>query len=152
MTITLPEEGHGKRVVLSSVLAPYSHTYMAVVSSLESLREYGLTENEFIKVCVKEITKEVENGNCKYSTYYIFNHKIFHQISSHIIYNNFFFVSLGESISTDTMRNCMKMLEKSGYIEVSNVGGARIVTLSKKYDTIDGVQDITKYVESIVTF
>ncbi|XP_031639080.1 glycerol-3-phosphate acyltransferase 1, mitochondrial isoform X2 [Contarinia nasturtii] len=124
ITIALPEGGHGKRVVLSSVLAPYSHTYMAVIRSLDSLRDYGLTENEFIKVCVAEITKQVENGNCKYS----------------------------ESISTDTMRNCMKMLEKSGYIEVSNVGGTRIVALSKKYDNIDGVQDITKQIDSIVTF
>lgn len=43
------------------------------------------------------------------------------------------------------------MLEKSGYVEVSNVGGARIVTLNKKYDTIDGVQDITQRIQSTVT-
>lgn len=66
MTITLPAEGHGKRVVLASVLAPYSYTYMAVVRSLESLRDYGLLEGEFIKVCVQEITSQVNNGNCKY--------------------------------------------------------------------------------------
>lgn len=61
-------------------------------------------------------------------------------------------IQTGESIATDTMRNCMKMLEKSHYIEVSNVGGARIVTLNKKYDTIDGVQEITQEIESIVTY
>lgn len=49
------------------------------------------------------------------------------------------------------MRNCMKMLEKSGYIQVSIVGGARIVSLHKKYDTVDGVRDITQRIESIVT-
>lgn len=46
----------------------------------------------------------------------------------------------------------MKMLEKSGYIEVTNVGGARVVSIQKKYDTIDGVRDITQRIESIVTF
>ncbi|XP_055323329.1 glycerol-3-phosphate acyltransferase 1, mitochondrial isoform X2 [Sitodiplosis mosellana] len=124
ITVALPPESKGKREVLSSVLAPYSHTYMAVIRSLESLRDYGLMENDFIKVCVKQITNQVESGNCKY----------------------------GESISTDTMRNCMKMLEKSHYIKVSIAGGARIVTLNKKYDTIDGVQEITQGIESIVTY
>lgn len=69
ITITLPAEGHGKRIVLASVLAPYSHTYMAVFRSLESLRDYGLLEGDFIKVCVREITHQVENGTCKYSMY-----------------------------------------------------------------------------------
>lgn len=67
MTISLPAEGHGKRVVLASVLAPYSYTYMSVVRSLESLRDYGLLEGEFIKICVQEITSQVNSGNCKYS-------------------------------------------------------------------------------------
>lgn len=69
MTIALPAEGHGKRVVLASVLAPYSYTYMAVARSLESLRDYGLLEGEFIKVCVQEITSQVNSGNCKYSKF-----------------------------------------------------------------------------------
>lgn len=69
ITVTLPAEGHGKRVVLKSVLEPYAHTYMAVVRSLESLRDYGLMESDFIKTCVKEITTQIENANCKYGMY-----------------------------------------------------------------------------------
>lgn len=68
ITVTLPSEGHGKRIVLASVLAPYSYTYMAVVRSLDSLRDYGLMEAEFIRVCVREITNDVNNGQCKYGT------------------------------------------------------------------------------------
>lgn len=45
----------------------------------------------------------------------------------------------------------MKMLEKSGYIHVSIAGGARIVNLQKKYDSISGVQDITEQMKTIVT-
>ena len=69
VTVALPLESAGKREVLSSVLAPYSYTYMAVIQSLEKLRDYGLTENEFIKVCVRQITDQVEKGNCKYGMY-----------------------------------------------------------------------------------
>lgn len=66
ITIKFPSEGHGKREVLKSVLAPYSHTYMAVVRSLTNLRDYGMMETDFIKACVKEITNSVDSGHCKY--------------------------------------------------------------------------------------
>lgn len=45
----------------------------------------------------------------------------------------------------------MKMLEKSGYIEITNVGGARVVSLQKRYDTAEGVREITQRIEPIVT-
>lgn len=68
ITVTLPPEGHGKRIVLTSVLAPYSYTYMAVVRSLDGLRDYGLMESAFIKLCVQEITNQVTDGRCKFGT------------------------------------------------------------------------------------
>lgn len=66
VTVTLPSESHGKRIVLTSVLAPYTYTYMAVIRSLHNLRDYGLMESEFVKVCVQEITKQVTDGCCKF--------------------------------------------------------------------------------------
>lgn len=45
----------------------------------------------------------------------------------------------------------MKILEKSGFIEVTNVSGTRVVSLQKKYDSADGVQEITQMIEPIVT-
>lgn len=66
INVKFPSEGHGKREVLKSVLAPYSHTYMAVVRSLTNLRDYGMMETDFIKACVKEITNSVDSGHCKY--------------------------------------------------------------------------------------
>lgn len=45
----------------------------------------------------------------------------------------------------------MKVLEKCGYIQITNVNGARVVSLHKKYDNDDGVQQINERIESIVT-
>lgn len=139
--ITLPAEGHGKRAVLTSVLAPYSHTYMSVVRSLSTLIDYGSMENEFIKACVQQITTKVDNGECKYGTMKLI------KCAVHISNLSVF---AGESISTDTIRNCMKMLEKCGYIEITNFNGTRIIYLNKKYDNMDGVREITERIESIV--
>lgn len=64
--ITLPSKGHEQRLVLLSVVAPYAHTYLAVVHSLKHLCDYGMMESEFVRTCVKEITEKVEKFECKY--------------------------------------------------------------------------------------
>lgn len=64
--IYLPSEGHGKRIVLMASIAPYAHTYMAVVQSLYHLLDTGMIESEFLRTCVKEITNKVETFECKY--------------------------------------------------------------------------------------
>lgn len=69
ITIKLPSEGHGKRIVLTSMLAPYSYTYVTVIRSLDKLLNYGLMESEFVRVCIQEITKQVENGRCRYGKF-----------------------------------------------------------------------------------
>lgn len=62
----LPSEGHDKRLVLMSVLVPYSHTYMAVAHSLPQLLHCMLPESNFVRVCIEEITRCFENAECKY--------------------------------------------------------------------------------------
>lgn len=64
--ILLPSNGHGKRIVLMASIAPYAHTYMAVVQSLYHLLDSGMIESEFLRTCVKEITNKVETFECKY--------------------------------------------------------------------------------------
>lgn len=64
--ITLPLKGHEQRLVLKSVITPYAHTYMAVVQSLPYLRDYGMMESEFVRTIVTEITRKVDNFECKY--------------------------------------------------------------------------------------
>lgn len=69
ITVKLPPEGHGKRTVLTSMLAPYSYTYMTVIRSLDNLLNYGLMESEFVRLCIQEVTKQIENGRCKYGKF-----------------------------------------------------------------------------------
>lgn len=69
ITVKLPPEGHGKRTVLTSMLAPYSYTYLTVIRSLDQLLSYGLMESEFVKNCIQEITNQIENGRCKYGKF-----------------------------------------------------------------------------------
>lgn len=76
--ITLPSKGHEQRLVLMSVITPYSYTYMAVVRSLPHLRDYGMMESEFVRTCVTEITRTVENFECKYG-----------KLVNHIVYISF---------------------------------------------------------------
>lgn len=116
----LPAEKHCDRIVLQSVLAPFTNTYTAVAVSLNALvGGNSMVEGEFIKQCIREITSRVEAGDCKY----------------------------GESISTDTVRNCLKYLEKRSNIEIRNNAGVRIVSLAASYDSTEQVQVIIDSME-----
>lgn len=67
----LPSEGHDKRLVLMSVIVPYSHTYLAVAHSLPKLLNCMLPEADFVRVCIEEITRKYENAECRYGKYFI---------------------------------------------------------------------------------
>lgn len=119
----LPAERHCDRIVLQSVLAPFTNTYTAVAVSLNALvGGNSMVEGEFIKQCIREITSRVEAGECKY----------------------------GESISTDTVRNCLKYLEKRSNIEITNNAGVRIVSLAASFDSTEQVQTIIDSMERFV--
>lgn len=121
--VYLPAEKHCDRIVLQSVLAPFTSTYAAVAFCLNNLvGGNSMVEGEFIKLCIKEITTRVELGECKY----------------------------GESISTDSVRNCLKVLEKRSNIEISNNSGVRIVSLAPIYDSTLEVQSIIQSMEKFV--
>lgn len=121
--VFLPAERHCDRIVLQSVLAPFTNTYAAVAVSLNALvGGNAMVEGEFIKQCIREITGRVEAGECKY----------------------------GESISTDTVRNCLKYLEKCSHIEITNNAGVRIVSLAASYDSTEQVQTIIDSVQRFV--
>lgn len=122
--IYLTLEGHCNRLVLMTVLAPIGHTYLAVAASLNSLLGNCVIEKEFVKICLKEITERVNSGYCKY----------------------------GESISVDSIRNCLKLLEKWDVIEISSATGMRLVALSNMYNSSCGIENITKRIEQCVPF
>ncbi|XP_055616863.1 glycerol-3-phosphate acyltransferase 1, mitochondrial isoform X2 [Toxorhynchites rutilus septentrionalis] len=121
--VYLPAEKHCDRIVLQSVLAPFTSSYAAVVFCLNKLvGGNSMVEAEFIKLCIKEITTRVELGECKY----------------------------GESISIDSVRNCLKVLEKRSNIEITNNSGVRIVSLAAEFDSTAEVLSIIQSVEKFV--
>lgn len=121
--VYFPAEKHCDRIVLQSVLAPFSNTYAATAHCLNNLLDGNtMVESEFIKCAINEITNRVEQGQCKY----------------------------GESISTDSVRNCLKVLEKRANIEISNNNGVRIVALTPPHDSTESVQAIIESIEKFV--
>lgn len=49
-----------------SALAPIAHCYWATAKSLHHLINTARLEADFVKICIKEITATVDNGECKY--------------------------------------------------------------------------------------
>ncbi|XP_063704039.1 glycerol-3-phosphate acyltransferase 1, mitochondrial isoform X2 [Culicoides brevitarsis] len=111
--IFLPAEKHCDRIVLMTVLAPITHTYLSVAKTLHHLVGCNsIIENEFISKCVQEITYRLKDGNCKF----------------------------GESISTDSIRNCIKLFEKWNIVDISTSTGARLLSLNPIYNSVAGVR------------
>nr|XP_014089802.2 glycerol-3-phosphate acyltransferase 1, mitochondrial isoform X2 [Bactrocera oleae] len=92
---------------ICEVLAPVSHTYLSVAQSLSILYKNSMLETEFIKFVINNISNKVNSGACPYA----------------------------ESVSTDSVRNCLKLLEKWSVLEISNDHGLRLLTLGTLYET-----------------
>lgn len=122
--IYLTTSGHCERLVLMSVLAPIGQTYLTVALCLENLLGNSMVESEFVKLCIREITARVKSGKCKY----------------------------GESISVDSVRNCVKLYEKWSVLEITNTTGARLVTLGHLYNSSQGVENVIQRLEKCVPF
>lgn len=121
--IFLPADKHCDRIVLMTVLAPITHTYLSVAETLRCLVGCNsIIENEFIAKCVDEITSNVERGTCKF----------------------------GESISTDTIRNCIKLLERWNIVDISTRTGARLMSLNPVYDSKIGVQHTIDRIQKFI--
>lgn len=100
---------------LLSTLAPFNITYHAVAECLSQLLTHqSMTEADFIKTCLVHITDKVNSGAITY----------------------------GESISTDSIRNCIKLLEKWQVMETEVNDGIRLVSLCLLYNSPIGVQSI----------
>ncbi|CAD6994052.1 unnamed protein product [Ceratitis capitata] len=92
---------------ICEVLAPFSHAYLSVAQSLSILYRNSMLESEFIKFVINDISNKVNSGACPYA----------------------------ESVSTDSVRNCLKLLEKWSVLEICNDHGVRLLTLGTLYET-----------------
>lgn len=108
---------------LCEVLAPFAQTYLCVAESLFILYKNSMLETEFIKFAMQELKNKVKSQKCPYA----------------------------ESISTDSVRNCLKVLEKWYVIDISNQSGLRLLALGTLYETSrDSLKNIVQRMTNIV--
>lgn len=106
-----------------SALAPFSLTYLAVVKSLHKLINTTTTlESDFLKMCLKTISELIADGS----------------------------LTFGESMSTDSIRNCLKLLEKWSVVEVRLNNTVRQITLCPAYESLEELQTIIERIQRFV--
>ncbi|EDX14703.1 GD21357 [Drosophila simulans] len=108
---------------ICEVLAPFAWTYVTVAQSLQILHKNSMLECEFISFVINDLSSKVKRGSCIYA----------------------------ESISTDSVRNCLKLLEKWSVIEVCNQQGMRLISLNTLYEmSRESLNSIVKKIDAIV--
>ncbi|XP_017099991.2 glycerol-3-phosphate acyltransferase 1, mitochondrial isoform X1 [Drosophila bipectinata] len=108
---------------ICEVLAPFAWTYVTVAQSLQILHRNSMLESEFISFVINDLSGKVKRGSCAYA----------------------------ESISTDSVRNCLKLLEKWSVIEVCNQQGMRLISLNTLYEmSRESLNTIVKKIDAIV--
>lgn len=109
--------------MLLSTLAPFNITYQAVAECLYVLLKHeSMLEADFIRKCLDHITDKVKSRTIQY----------------------------GESISTDSIRNCIKLFEKWQVMETETTNGVRLVSLCLLYNSPLKVQDINDKINRFV--
>jgi glycerol-3-phosphate O-acyltransferase 1/2 len=112
-----------KSKTLLSTLAPFNITYWSTTECLKTLYEKAqMLEKDFHKLCLNILSEKFNEGTITY----------------------------GESISTDTIKNCLKLLEKWAVVEVDTQSGVRIVSLTSLYNTQTGIENVIEKIERFV--
>lgn len=108
---------------LLSAIAQFSLTYVSVAKCLEKLIEASpITESDFVKTCLAYIHDKVDRNEITY----------------------------GESVSTDSIKNCLKLMEKWAVVEVHTNGSIRQISLCQDHDSVEGVQETVDRIERFV--
>lgn len=108
---------------LLTTLAPFSVTYLSVVECLRKLFEASqMLEKDFLTFCLANLSEKFEAGEITY----------------------------GESISTDSIKNCLKVMEKWTVVEGDSLSGVRVISLNPLYNSLAGVQSVVDKVEKFV--
>lgn len=107
---------------LLSALAALNITYWSTTECLKTLYEKTqMLESDFVKLCLNNLSEKYNEGTITY----------------------------GEAISTDTIKNSLKLLEKWAVLEVDSHSGVRLVSLTSLYNTQTGIENV---VDKIVRF
>lgn len=108
---------------LLSSLAPFTLTYFLVVECLHKLvdESESVTESEFVKLCLAYIRDKFDAGEITY----------------------------GESISTDSIKNCLKLIEKWAVVDIHSNCGIREISLKPQFNS-SNVQTVIERIERFV--
>lgn len=95
---------------------PINYCYLATAETLYQLKDKpeGVPESEFVKLCLRRIRYKVEVKECPFP----------------------------ESISSDSIRNCIKLLQKWLVVEIRSVDGVRILSLHTTHDSTHAILEI----------
>lgn len=114
---------HQASPMLLSALMPFSVAYHSTAQCLERLlEEPSMPESDFVKVCLGHLTHKFNTDQTRY----------------------------GESISTDSIRNCMKLMEKWTVTEAVTQAGVRVMSLSSAFNSAEGVREVVERIEKFV--
>lgn len=106
-----------------SAMAPFNLTYVSVIKCLEKLIEQPqMRESDFIKFSLNYILQKLNKNEITY----------------------------GESLSTDSIKNCLKLVEKWGVVEVDSQSGTRKLSMNSTYNSLEGIEGIVEKVERFI--
>lgn len=105
-----------KRRALIATLSPINHCYLATAESLDQLIDFdnGVSENDFIKICLRRLKYKIDIKKCIYPW----------------------------SVSVDSIKNCIKLLQKWAVLEGHDEGNKKILFLNSLHDTADDLLEI----------
>ncbi|CRK90929.1 CLUMA_CG004618, isoform A [Clunio marinus] len=108
---------------LLSTLAPFTISYSLVAECLVILlHESIVSERDFIKICLSHIHRKVDKGDTTY----------------------------GESLSTDSIKNCLKVLERWAVLDTELQKGSKMLSLNPLYNSTTQVQSVIDKFEKFV--
>lgn len=108
-----------------SAMAPFNITYVSVIECLEKVIEQPqIRESDLVKFTLNYILRKLNNGEITY----------------------------GECLSSDSVKNCLKLLEKWGVVDVDSSSGSRQLSMNSAYNTLEGIQGVIEKVERFIMF
>lgn len=108
---------------LLSTMAALNLTYLITTECLRGIFDKGhMLESEFIKFCLNHIMEKFNEGSITY----------------------------GEAASTDSIKNCLKLLQKWNVIEVEVQSGKRTILLTSMYSSLSSIETVVEKIERIV--
>ena len=110
-------EGMTKLISRQCLFRPILDTYTITAMSMELLVDKQIPERDLMKQILNEIQSQLEKGLIQYA----------------------------ESVSTDSIKNALKLLERWGVVECHTQDRIKLYYLSPDFDEKDSLQSVVNY-------